>query len=354
MVSAGVNVRFVEIGERARLPENGGIVDRPEMGLEEVAMDREAGGFPTGAEAAEAIDRRAFLLAGGAAAAALPVAHGAGSMPQADQEAAGAKAALPGRTPHTTFALNIEMWFRSLPFTDRIRQTAALGFDWVEFWSWQGKDLAAIKATCEEVDVQVAQFIGWGFVPGLNHPDNHDQFEKTIEESCAAANDLGATMLTVVGGNDQPDMSQAEMHDHIITGLERVENIIESAKVMLILEPMNIRVDHKGHSLYGSDPAIAICRELDSPFIKINWDIYHMQITEGDLCRRIRDAYDQIGYIQIADNPGRREPGTGEINYTRVFQELASLGYDKPVGVECWPEGTEALAAQRLLKADTW
>lgn len=297
------------------------------------------------------LDRRAFMLAGGAAAALPAAGHvAAGSMQEADE----APASLPGKTPHTTFALNIEMWFRSLPFTSRIRETAALGFDWVEFWSWQGKDLKAIKETCEETGINVAQFIGWGFVPGLNNPVNHDEFERTIEESCRAANELGATMLTIVGGNDQNGMSQAEMHAHIITGLERVLKIIEDAKVMLILEPMNIRVDHKGHSLYGSDPAVEICRQVNSPWVKINWDIYHMQITEGDLCRRIRESYDQIGYVQIADNPGRREPGTGEINYTRVFQELASLGYDKPVGVECWPEGTEALAAERLRKADTW
>ena len=109
---------------------------------------------------------------------------------------------LPGRTPNSTFALNIEMWFRSLPFPDRIRAAAELGFDWVEFWGWQGRDLKAIKEACAETGVKVAQFIGWGFVPGLNDPENHDDFERTIEASCGAAHELGTTMLTVVGGND--------------------------------------------------------------------------------------------------------------------------------------------------------
>ena len=294
-------------------------------------------------------DRRAFLLAGGAAASVPSLGFGS---PNQDPATTGAK--LPGRTPHTTFAINIEMWFRSLPFNERIRAAAALGFKWVEFWGWQGRDLEAIKSTCAETGMSVAQFIGWGFEPGMNDPANHDQLEETIRASCRAANDLGVTMLTVVGGNDQPGMTQAEMHQNIITGLKRVAPIAEAAKVMLILEPMNIRVDHKGHCLYGSEPTLKICREVDSPWVKINWDIYHLQITEGDLCNRIRDGFDQIGYIQIADSPGRREPGTGEINYTRVFQELARLGYDKPVGVECWPEGTEALAAERLRQADTW
>ena len=290
-------------------------------------------------------DRRGFMLAGGLAAAVPAV----GADPVQDAEET-----KPGRTPHTRFAVNIEMWFRSLPFTDRIRAASDLGFEWVEFWNWRDKDLDAIRRTSEETGVRIAQFIGWGFVPGLNDPANHPAFEKAIAESCRAANRLGAGMLTVVGGNDQPGMSQEEMHGNIVEGLRRVTDIIEASKVMLILEPMNIRVDHKGHCLHSSDDAIRICRSVASPWVKINWDVYHLQIMEGDLARRIRDGFDEIGYVQIADNPGRNEPGTGEIDYSRVFRELASLGYDKPVGLECWPQEGETLAARRIHEADTW
>ena len=303
------------------------------------------------------LDRRGFLLAGGAAAATSNAlgATGSKALGGAQEEAVEApESRLPGRTPNSTFSVNIEMWFRSLPFTDRIRAAADLGFEWVEFWGWQGRDLEAIRKACSDTGVKVAQFIGWGFVPGLNDPANHDEFERAIEASCGAAHELGATMLTVVGGNDQPGMTQEQMHDNIVTGLERVTDLVADARVMLILEPMNIRVDHKGHCLYGSDPAIEICRRVDSPWVKINWDIYHLQITEGDLCNRIRGGFDEIGYIQIADTPGRREPGTGEINYSRVFRELKELGYDKPIGLECWPEKSERLAAERLLAADDW
>jgi hydroxypyruvate isomerase len=304
---------------------------------------------PRSSSARLPVDRRSFLLAGGATAATASI-----GVATPKQDAVPEASTLPGRTPHSTFAINIEMWFRSLPFTDRIKAAADLGFKWVEFWGWQGRDLDAIKSVCRDTGVQVAQFIGWGFVPGMNDPANHDQLEQAIRDSCRAANDLGATMLTVVGGNDQPGMTQPQMHRNIVEGLKRVAPIAEAAKVMLILEPMNIRVDHKGHCLYGSEPTLDICREVDSPWVKINWDIYHLQITEGDICRRMREGFDQIGYIQIADNPGRREPGTGEINYTRVFQELAELGYDKPIGVECWTEDTEILAAERLHQADSW
>ena len=100
---------------------------------------------------------------------------------------------------------------------------------------------------------------------------------------------------------------------------------LESTKVMAILEPMNGRVDHPGHCLYGSPDALKICREVDSPFVKLNWDLYHMQITEGDLCGRMRDGLDQIGYLQLADHPGRFEPEAGEVHYNRVLKEALSL-----------------------------
>ncbi|MEM7516158.1 MAG: TIM barrel protein, partial [Planctomycetota bacterium] len=114
---------------------------------------------------------------------------------------------------------------------------------------------------------------------------------------------------------------------------------------------MNDRVDHPGHCLIGSEDALRICREVDSPYIKINWDLYHMQISEGDLCGHLREGFDQIGYVQLADHPGRHEPGTGEIHYPRVLRELHDLGYRDYVGLECSPRGGDSTRAARAVAA---
>lgn len=254
----------------------------------------------------------------------------------------------------TRFAANVEMWWRKLPFLDRLRAAHELGFSAVEFWPWKGKDIDAIDALARELGLEIAQFTAWGFNPGLNDPANHKRFVRTIEASCATAKKLSCKKMTVVGGNDQRDMTQREMHDHIITGLKMVAPIAEDHDVMLILEPMNIRVDHKGHCLYGSEDAVRICRAVDSTHVKINWDLYHMQISEGDLCGRLRDGFDQVGYLQLADHPGRTEPGTGEIHYNRVLREAWDLGYRDWVGVECRPKTTEMAAARGLAQADVW
>ncbi|MCA8953288.1 MAG: TIM barrel protein [Planctomycetes bacterium] len=294
------------------------------------------------------LSRRAFVATApiAAASAALPIARA--------QDPAAAIPARPAATPHTRFAANVEMWWGKLPFLDRIRAAHALGFPAFEFWPWRGKDIDAIAALAGELGMACAQFTAWGFSPGLNEAKNHDRFVDEIEASCAVAKRLGCDKMTVVGGNDVKGMTQAEMHEQIVLGLKRAAPIAEREGVMLILEPMNIRIDHKGHCLYGSEAAVRICRAVDSPMVKINWDLYHCEISEGDLCGHLRDGFDQLGYVQVADNPGRTEPGTGEIHYPRVLKELHGLGYRGYVGVECRPSKPEAEAAQALWLADQW
>ncbi|MBI3838381.1 MAG: TIM barrel protein [Planctomycetia bacterium] len=278
------------------------------------------------------IARRTFLES------ALVLAGGAALSTEGAQAASDENATL-GHTPHTRFAVNVEMWWRKLPFLARIQNAAALGFPAVEFWPYEGKDIDATVKLCNELKIEVSQFTAWGFRPGLNDPKNHDQFVKKIDEACKIAKRLNCPKMCVVGGDDQPGMTQAQMHDNIITGLKKAVPIAEQHQVMLILEPMNIRVDHKGHCLYGSAPAIRICREVNSKFVKINWDLYHMHISEGDLCGHLKEGFDQIGYLQVADHPGRHEPGTGEIYYPRVLRQAYELGYRGYVGLECNPLG---------------
>jgi hydroxypyruvate isomerase len=291
------------------------------------------------------LDRRSLLAAGAALAAASR--SSARPLPGALQQKL-------GRTPHTRFALNAEIWFGDVEFLDRVRMAADFGYPAIEFWPWRGKDLAALGKLCAELKLEIAQFTAWGFEPGMNDPKNHPQVEQEIAESCKAANDLGCKLMTVVGGNDQPGMTQAQMHENIVVALKRVAPIAEQHGVTLILEPMNIRVDHKGHCLYGSEAGVKICRAVNSKFVKLNWDLYHCQLAEGDLCGHLKDGFDQLAYAQVADTPGRHEPGTGEVNYARVLKQLHDLGYRGYVGLECWPIEGEQKAAERVFAADSW
>lgn len=296
------------------------------------------------------VARRSFLAAGLAASASLAQA----GAPAGAQESESVDVSKLGKTPHTKFAVNIEMWWTKLPFLDRIKKVAEFGFPGYEFWPYQGKDLKAIARLNAELGLECAQFTAWGFEPGMNNPGNEDKFIATIEEACGVAKELKIRKMTVVAGNNQKEMSQDQMLRQVVKALKRAAPIAEKHEVMLILEPMNGRVDHPGHCLYGSVDAVKICREVDSPMVKINWDLYHMQITEGDLCGRLKEGFDQVGYLQLADHPGRCEPGTGEIHYNRVLRQAKELGYQDFVGLECRPKTTELAAAIGVAKADIW
>jgi hydroxypyruvate isomerase len=247
-------------------------------------------------------------------------------------------------------------WRREKDFLKKLEHAAALGFPAVEIWPWENKDVNAVAETTERLGLKIAQFTAWGFKPGMNDAKNHDLLVEKIEKGCEVAKKWKCSMMCVVAGDDIPGVTQEKMHETVIEGLKKVAPIAEKHGVTLILEPMNIRVDHKGHCLYGSAPTMKIIKAVGSKFVKINWDLYHMHITEGDLCGHLKEGFmaDAIAYIQLADHPGRNEPGTGEINYSRVLKELKALKYEGFVGLELVPKTTEEAAAQAVYAADNW
>lgn len=298
------------------------------------------------------VSRRLFL--GATATAAAGAAAFPPSLLADDKQAAeeAARVGSLGKTKNTKFAVNVEMWWTKLPFMERLEKAAEFGFPAVEIWPYQNKDVPAVAKLCQERKLDIAQFTAWGFEPGMNHPDNEEKCVRQIEEACQVAHQWSCNKMCVVAGNNQKGMTKEQMHAQVIKVLKRVAPIVEREKVMLILEPMNGRVDHPGHCLYGSEDAVKICRAVDSPMVKINWDLYHMHISEGDLCGHLKEGLDQLGYVQLADHPGRNEPGTGEIYYPRVMRELKTLGYDGYVGLELRPRTTELAAAIAVHKMD--
>ena len=296
-------------------------------------------------------DRRT-LLAASAALAAAPRLRAAPSAraPRVDVGELSARV----RKMKTRFAVNGEIWWSGQPFEQRVETSLAHGFEAIEFWPWRNKDLAKLERLAKDKGVKFVQFTAWGFEPGLCNPDNHAKAVEEVREACKAAKRIGTPMMTIVAGNNQKGMTTEQMHAHVTTGLKLLAPIAEEHDIVLILEPMNGRVDHPGHCLYGSEAAVRICREVNSKHVKINWDLYHMQLAEGDLCGRLKDGIDQLAYVQVADTPGRNEPGTGEIHWPRVFRAVQELGYTGYVGLECWPREGEEKAIERLIATDAW
>jgi hydroxypyruvate isomerase len=248
------------------------------------------------------------------------------------------------------FACNMESWWTELPFLERFIAASEAGFTAIEFWDYtdQSRNVKEIAKLCRSLELQIVQFTGWQG-PSLALMDNHDVFTESMKRAVEVAHELDAPMFTVVGHQSVNGVSHEDSIENIKQALMNVAPILEDAEKMLILEPFN-PVDHQGHFLNGSKDALTICRTIDSPSIKINWDLYHMQLTEGNLIDELKSGMDQVGYIQIADVPGRNQPGTGELNYRFIFKEIKKMKYEGYIGLECWPKNkNQEQAIQDLL-----
>ncbi len=244
----------------------------------------------------------------------------------------------------------IEMIFRDLPMEERLRSVAAAGYKGFEFWGWDNKDLDAIVKLAAELDLTLAGF-SCNSQGALVNPANTAAWVAGTKVSIDRAASVGVKTLIVTTGQEIPELSRWAQHDSIVKGLTQVAPYAEDKGVTLVLEPLNTLVDHKGYYLATSAEGLDIVRAVDSPAVKLLYDVYHQQITEGYLLPTIEANLDLIGHFHIADVPGRHEPGTGEINYANIFKFLADSPYTAWVGLEFSPTGdpAEALAKVRQI-----
>jgi hydroxypyruvate isomerase len=185
-----------------------------------------------------------------------------------------------------------------------------------------------------DMGVFVAHTIFWK-EPNLasGKEDLRAQFLQEIQESVEVAKRVNATWMTVVPGHLDLQQDMGYQTAHVIESLKRAAEILEPHNLVMVLEPLNF-INHPGLFLTHSDQAYSLCKAVDSPSCKILFDIYHQQITEGNLIRNIDNSYDEIAYFQIGDNPGRKEPTTGEINYKNIFKHISEKGFTGILGME--------------------
>jgi len=247
----------------------------------------------------------------------------------------------------------IEMVFTEYPFVERIGEAAAAGFDAIEFWNWDNKDLPAIKDAVDEHGVGIASFQS-NLGGTLIHPAQRESFAAGIGKSLRKAQQMGASslfLLTDELGDDRavrfafPELSDEAKYQSVLDGLRLLAPLAEDAGVTLVLEPLNTTVDHAGYYLHGSALGFDLVRKVGSPRIKLLYDIYHMQVMEGNIIHTLTSNLDVIGHVHAADVPGRHEPGTGELNYANIFRALRESGYDGLVGFEFDPTVSSEEAA---------
>ena len=224
---------------------------------------------------------------------------------------------------------------------DQINYMADLGFRAFEDngMSSRSVDLQnKISKTLEnrgmKMGVFVAHKIYWD-KPNLSSGDDdyRNEFLNYIENSVEVAKRVNAKWMTVVPGHLDLRKDMSYQTSNVVETLKRACDILEPHGLVMVLEPLNFS-DHPGLFLTESPQAFQICKAVDSPSCKILFDIYHQQIQEGNLIPNIDDTWDEIAYFQIGDNPGRKEPTTGEINYKNVFKFIYEKGFEGILGME--------------------
>lgn len=252
-------------------------------------------------------------------------------------------------------AASAEMLFVDRPFVERVERIHDLGF-LVEIWDWTAKDIDALAATSAEFSSMT------GYIEGdLTSDDGIARLLETAAQSVPIAQKLSCPRLnlhgTGLGTEGLPvrpvEVVTGEMWLRAHNTLGRIAELGEREGVTFVLENLNLAVDHPGTPFARAEDTLALVSAVDSPGLRLNLDLYHAQIGEGNLIDLVRRCLPYLGEIQVADVPGRCEPGTGEINYPAIARALTDLEYDGVIGLEAWASSDPETALDRFRTAFT-
>ena len=226
---------------------------------------------------------------------------------------------------------------------------SSLGYEGFEMFDWRNADeSAAYKMAMRTHGLEPVCITANKGVRapgcGLTDPSEREGFLAEITDAAAAASEFGCKRLVVLTGFEREGVPRAEQTESCVQGLREAVPILAQAGVTIVMEPINTLVTRPGYFLAGARQGFEILRRVDSPSVKLLFDIYHVQVTDGDLIGQIRNNIDLIGHFQIGDHPGRMQPGTGEINYRNVFRAIYELQeggeYDGYASLEYHPSVT--------------
>jgi 2-dehydrotetronate isomerase len=242
------------------------------------------------------------------------------------------------------FAANLSMMYQEHPFLERFAAAARDGFKAVEYLFPYAHDAAEIKARLDEAGLVQALF---NAPPGdwdagerglASLPGREDEFRASIAKALDYARVLGNDRIHVMAGLIAPGEDRARHRAVYLRNLAYAAKQAASAGIILVLEPINTR-DMPGFFLNRQEEAHAVCAEVGAPNLKVQMDLYHCQIVEGDLAMRLTRHFAGVGHIQIAGVPDRHEPDDGEVNFPYLFELIDRLGYTGWIGCEYRPRG---------------
>ena len=242
------------------------------------------------------------------------------------------------------YSLCIEPVFKNVGFYDRIALAKEAGADAVEFWDPTAYDAKKIGAAAARAGIPVAACcLAEAWKIRLNFP--FDAVKKNVERSISLGRDIGCS--TFIGLSGDVECRADSQKTLLIENLKRTADLCERENVTIVVEALNSIYDHKGYYLDSSYVGFEIMKAVNSRHIKLLYDVYHMQLMEGNLINSVTTNIDFIGHFHSAGVPGRHEPANGEIFYPRIIKAAEDAGYDGYFGMEYWPEDKDEIRSVR-------
>jgi hydroxypyruvate isomerase len=261
----------------------------------------------------------------------------------------------------------LESVFTDLPVEVRLRKIAQAGYDCAEFWfhdaTFDGtecsakipKNTTSLADACQRCGVTINNMV-------VNAPDgsfggapvkaaDRGRYLARLEEVIEFAGRLGCRKAITCSGNVQPGLSRARMRDHLEKALGQAAAMAAKKGFLLLLEPLNTRVDHPGYYLDSSAEGADVVRSIGSPCLRLLYDVYHMQIMEGNVLANVEKNIDIIGHFHAAGVPGRGELFQGELDYAQIFARINALGYQGCFGLEYFPRMKNHLLSLQKVQA---
>jgi hydroxypyruvate isomerase len=260
----------------------------------------------------------------------------------------------------------LEAVFTTLPTEERVKSIARAGYGYIEFWFHdatfdgkecsrkQPKEAASLAAACKRHGITINNMV-------VNAPDgsfggapvragDRNRYLERLEEVIEFAGAVGCHKAITCSGNLQPGVSRSRMRSNLESALGAAAAIARKKRFTLLLEPLNTHVDHPGYYLNSSLEAAALVHAIGSPHLRLLYDVYHMQVMEGNVIANIEKNIAIIGHFHSAGVPGRGELFDGELNYPRVVRRIAATGYDGCFGLEYFPRMKDNLASLRKVR----
>lgn len=302
------------------------------------------------------MNRRDFIATGLASSAA-------GFVGAVDTKSLTGQEGLVKRKCKHRYAPHLTILGKDLTIAQRLELIAEHGFDATEYNGLLNHPLNEVEEIRKKMDslgIEMGIFVanpgGWSKA-GLVDPKQRDNFLTEIKKTIEYHKVIGNKSVTTLTGPALPGVSRSSQRRSAIEGLKRAAELLEKTDLALVIEPLN-HIDHPGFFMTHSDELAEIIAAVNSKNARMLFDLYHLQITEGNLINNFRAYVDLIGYVQTGDVPGRKEPGTGEVNYRNVFKAIYDAGYRGIIGME---HGTSLPGREGVLKmfdayrqADTW